>query len=345
MQLVRPRGLSALLTVALSAGVLAGAGTLASPASAEGAAPTGAYALNTAAIWEAQSVLLTQTALADDVDAADKITRMIKWGDGTEEELKTGTNKLRHPYAKAGTYTVSVELTDSEDNTAKAEITGTADVKVTVTPGTYKVKIGSPWVGPYGSTVSTISLAGVPANVSRVKIYWGEGDAYSTVKRTATTANWYYSKARTAKVTVALETADGESAQKAVGTIVGRADGSPPKTAVTTPKNAYKASTWKSVSGTSVDKGAGADGVRIFLIQQRGSQLYYYAFKSAKWIKIKPDTNIPADGYVNLKVAKNAWKVNVKGVTKGWLDVYYLGWDKVGNGPDDFSYKSFTITK
>jgi 5'-nucleotidase len=336
MQLVRPRSLSALLTVALGAGVIAGAGTLASPASAEGAAPTGAYALNTVAIWEAQSVQLTQTALADDVDGADAIVREITWGDGTPAQtLATGTTKLRHAYAKAGTYTVSVKLTDSEGNTAPAEITGAAAVKVTVTPGTYKVDktTGYVWVdrdnNEEGAAKFTVTLTGIPSNTTRVRLNWGDGN-FSTLPRTQKTASWYYLRG-SYRITAELENSDGKSAARYVGVVKVVEDTFVPTISVKTPKNPTKASSWKTISGTSADKGLGVFRVEVVVWQQRGTIWYYYNFTKKTWIKYKGG-NLPSAAVKAInKPAKGAWKVSVAGIKKGLLEVNCAAGDGNGN--------------
>lgn len=181
MQLVRPRGVAALLAVA----VTAGAGGWASPAAAAGVAPTGSYILNTTSIYAAQSVLLTQTSLADDTDPVDAITRVVDWGDGTSQTVPAGTTKLRHAYAKTGSFTVTVQLTDAEGNTAPGSLARAA-VTVAATPGTFKLDrtTGYVWVDPtatapaetQGWSKLTVSLSAIPANVSRVRLTWATVD-------------------------------------------------------------------------------------------------------------------------------------------------------------------------
>jgi 5'-nucleotidase len=357
MQLVRPRSLSALLTVALGAGFLAGAGTLASPASAEGAAPTGAYALNTTAIWEKQYVLLTQTALADDVDAADAITREINWGDGTIETLKPGTTttKLRHQYETAGTYTVLVNLTDSEGNTAAAEVTGTADVKVTTTAGTYKVDKKSAWTGKRWNkdfslwwetpATLTMTLSGIPANATRVRITLGDGEEKLVPRTTKKVSLGYYAGHTPYRVTVSLENENGRSAEKFVGNFTVTHDRWAPAVSVTTPSKPAKASSWKTIKGKSTDKGLGTDVVRVSLVQERGTTLYYFNFTKKAWSKLPADGYIPnnSSGIKNVKVSRGAWSVSVAGMKKGYLTVVYAAKDKANNYTD-WLYKQRNIT-
>jgi hypothetical protein len=334
MQLVRPRSLSALLTVAL--GVVAGAGALAPAASAEGAAPTGAYVLNTTAIWQQQEVLLTQTALADDVDADADVTREINWDDGTTETLPAGTDKLRHKYETVGTYEVSVKLTDKDNNTAYAEVTGSNKVKVTTTPGTYKLDktTGYVWVnrdnGREGAAKVTVSLAGIPSNTTRVRLNWGDGK-YSTASRTQKTASWWYLRG-SYRITAELENSDGKSAARYVGVFKVIEDTLKPTIAIKTPKNPTKASSWKTISGTSADKGLGAVvWVEVVVWQQRGTIWYYYNFSKKTWIKYKGG-NLPAAAVKGISnPPKGNWKVSVAGIKKGLLEVNCAAADDNGN--------------
>src|SRR3954453_6014392 len=81
MESGRPRGLAALLTLALSAGTVAGAGPLGSPAWADDA-PAGTFSLDSTDIWTAQQVTLTQTALVDPTPET-PLARIVDWGDDT----------------------------------------------------------------------------------------------------------------------------------------------------------------------------------------------------------------------------------------------------------------------
>jgi hypothetical protein len=331
------------MTLAVGAGVLTGAGVLASPASADGVAPTGSYALNTTSIWAAQSVQLTETALTDDVDPAGSITRLVKWGDGNSEPVPAGTTKLRHKYATVGTFAVSVELTDTEKNTAPGTFAGAATVTVAATPGRSKVKTTIAYTGTHGATAASITLAGIPSTASRVKIYWGDGK-WSTAKRTAKTATWYYGSSGTKKISVALETANGESAPKAAGSIKVIKDGTGPSVTVKKPASSNKASSWKTVTGTASDKASGMDGVDVFAVQVRGSTAYYFRFKTKTWKSYDIEDNIPSDGYKYVTVSKGKWKVSLTGIKKGYIEVDAAGYDKVYNrGSWKWTYA--TITK
>jgi 5'-nucleotidase len=329
------------MTLAVGAGVLTGAGVLASPASADGVAPTGSYELNTTSIWAAQSVQLTQTALTDDVDPAGSIVRVVTWGDGSSETVPADTTKLRHKYAKVGTFTVSVALTDTEGNTAPGTFAGAAAVKVAATPGRYKLdkksawtvrvfnKAGTRWTE--SSAKLTLSLAGVPANVSRVRITWGDGAQQLVARSTSKVSRIFYSGGSPYRVSVSMENADGNSAAKAVGTFVVTLDTFAPTVKLTVPKSPTKASSWKTVRGTSSDKGAGVAKVVVSIWELRGTKLYYYNWSKKKWVRIGFDQNMPAAGEKALKPnSKGAWSTPVKGLAKGTMQVSIYSEDKSG---------------
>jgi 5'-nucleotidase len=328
MQLARTRSVSALLSLAVGAGVLAGAGTGASPAAAEGAAPTGAYVLNTTSIWAAQTVQLTQTSLTDDADPAESVTRVVEWGDGTSEELPAGTSKLRHTYTKTGTFAVSVHLADTEGNAAEGTFPGAAAVKVAATPGTFKLDrtIGYVWTNDEapkpedreGWAKVTVSLAAIPANVTRVRIDWGNDD-FVLLPRTQKTASYYYQRG-TYKLTAAMENADGRSVAKAIGTLKVVRDTYKPTVTVKTPKKPTKASSWKTITGTAADKGLGVVRVEVWVWQKRGSTWYYYNFTKKRWVTYKGG-NLPTAAIAVPKLSKGAWKVSVAGIKKGTLEV------------------------
>jgi hypothetical protein len=340
MQLV-PRGVPALLTIALAAGVTAGAG-LASPAAAAGVAPTGTYSLDTTSIYAAQTVLLTQTSLADDIDPADSIARVVNWGDGTSQTLQAAATKPRHAYATTGTFTVSVQLTDSEGNVGAGTIVGAAAVSVSAVAGTYKLDKTSAWSGKKWTTkhdfwnetatTLTLRLSSVPTNVARVRITWGDDLEQLVARGTSTVKHFYYSGGSPYKVTVSLENEHGRSAEKTAGTLKVKLDDTAPQVWITTPKKSNRVSSWKTIKGTGRDRnGTGLARVRIAVVQLRATTVYFYRFTTKRWAKLTTD-NPPASGMKWVKASSNgAWKVSVSGLRKGhlWVDAY--GEDKTGN--------------
>jgi hypothetical protein len=75
--------------------------------------PTGSFTATPGGAWARYSkVTVTQTgALWDDVSAAENISRVVDWDDGTTSNWTEGTTP-QHVYATAGNYTPVVRLTD-----------------------------------------------------------------------------------------------------------------------------------------------------------------------------------------------------------------------------------------
>jgi hypothetical protein len=82
-------------------------------------APTGAFTVSPATAWATfTSVTLAQTALSDGTGSpADKVTRLVTWGDGTTTDWTSGAT-VSHVYAAAGSYTPNVTLTDEAHNSS-----------------------------------------------------------------------------------------------------------------------------------------------------------------------------------------------------------------------------------
>ncbi|HET9842755.1 MAG TPA: PKD domain-containing protein [Nocardioides sp.] len=81
-------------------------------------APTGSDIVAPARAWaKLTKVTVTQTALADNWSPPSTITRRVTWGDGKTSAWIKGT-KVTHVYAKGGTFTPSVTITDEAGNAA-----------------------------------------------------------------------------------------------------------------------------------------------------------------------------------------------------------------------------------
>jgi hypothetical protein len=95
-------------------------------------APTGSFSVSPTAAWSSLTkVAVTQDTLNDDRTPNAFITRLVTWGDGTTSDW-TGTGPAKHVYAKAGTHTPKVTLTDEAGN-ASARIATQAVVVSTDT--------------------------------------------------------------------------------------------------------------------------------------------------------------------------------------------------------------------
>jgi hypothetical protein len=97
-------------------------------------APTGAFSTSPSGAWASwTAVTVSQSALSDDLSAADKISRVVDWGDGSTDAWSVGTT-LDHVYQVAGSYAPNVTLADEAGNTTVIA-TSTVDIAAdTVAP-------------------------------------------------------------------------------------------------------------------------------------------------------------------------------------------------------------------
>ncbi|GGQ42442.1 PKD domain-containing protein [Couchioplanes azureus] len=336
----RPRVLAAMLTLALGAGTVAGAGVPGSPARAEGTL-SGTYRLDGTSIWAGQQVTLTQTAVSDGTpETAPRIT--VDWGDSTSSEFAGG--KATHSYPAAGSYTVKVTLADDGVTVPGTIANATSVVTVRTAGGTFRFDPAWNWTWPGGGHEATLRLSGVPADTTRVWVNWGDGDT-SLVQRTRTSVKHHYAFG-TYTASVTLENAQG-SITKPAGTYSLRADTAKPTVALKVPANPTRASSWRTVQGTAKDSQTGMDAVGVQLWKWKGTSEYYYNFAKSKWVKYTGGvTRIPAAAIKWVPVSSaGVWKVKVAGLSKGYhLEVDYTALDRAGNanGP---KYRVQKLTK
>ena len=113
---------------------------------------------------------------------------------------------LSHSYATAGTYTVTLKVTDNSGSTAST----TATKSVQDRPPTVTVA-ASPSVTTVGSTVTlTISSKDPDGTVVTTKVDWGDGTVH-TFSGAATTDSHAYSKLGTFKVVVTVTDNNGST--------------------------------------------------------------------------------------------------------------------------------------
>ena len=295
---------------------------------ADTTAPTGTFSPAGSAAWVGQTVTLNQVALADNVSPADKIKRVVTWGDGSSSET------LTHTYARAGSYTVSVQLTDEAGNTAAATIQGSAVVKVTAQPtGQYLLAPKSIWAGQF--TVLAVSKVD---GASKLVVTWGDG-ATTTMSANGTLVAHTYTQGGTFAVTVTPYNAVGAGKPAAAGSVKVTADTSAPVVSFSPPINPASASSWRSLSGLSADQGVGVATVRATLIQQRSGQWHY--FDGSKWVKATSRSDAAAKAKVltdTPSLLLGYWNIGIKGVEKGTLKVSYSAVDRAGNASDPKVY-------
>ncbi|MCO8275413.1 ExeM/NucH family extracellular endonuclease [Actinoplanes sp. TRM 88003] len=278
--------------------------------------PTGTYQLGPATLWTGQSTTLTEVAASDDV-----AKRVITWGDGSTSE------SLTHTYAKAGTYTVSVQLTDKAGNTAAATIQGGATVKVTAQPtGTYLLAPQSIWAGQF-----TVLAATKVTGATKLVVTWGDG-ASATVSANGALVTHTYAKAGTYAVTVTPHNAAGAGTPVKAGSVKVAADTTAPVVILDVPRNPASASSWRSVSGFAADQGLGVAKAEVTLVQERAGKWYFY--DGSKWVKATSQSDAAARAKVLIDTPSlllGHWSVAVKGVEKGTLKVSYSATDRAGN--------------
>ncbi|MFC4065734.1 ExeM/NucH family extracellular endonuclease [Actinoplanes subglobosus] len=312
----------------------------ATPGVLDSTAPTGTYALNTAAIWTGQKVTLTETALDDDVSDNAKVTRVVNWGDGSAAEtLAAGSTTATHTYAAAGSYQVTVTLTDEAGNSGAATFTGTSTVAVTKPTGSFSLNTKSIWV----SQSVTLTAGGV-AGATEYSISWGDG---TTTKTSAnnTKVSHAYTKAGKFTVTVVPANVAGPGQTFPAGVVEVVKDVYKPTVKLSTPWYKEWRSSWKSVGGTVSDKGLGVAAVKVKLIQQRSGGKWYY-YSAGKWTKAssKQVASSKAAVLVVTPDAKGNWRTAISGVDRGTLQITYWAGDKAGNS-SAAAYYTVRITK
>ncbi|MDI6098664.1 ExeM/NucH family extracellular endonuclease [Actinoplanes sp. NEAU-A12] len=289
-------------------------------------APTGTYALNTAAIWPGQAVTLTESVLDDDVSDNSKITRVVNWGDGSAAEtLAAGATTATHTYAAAGSYPVTVTLTDEVGNSGAATLTGASTVVVAAQSGTFKLDKQSIWE----SQSITLALSGV-TGATEVSVNWGDGTTTRASVNNATVSHAYTKPGIfTVKVTPANPSGSGKTVT--VGGVLVLKDIFDPQIRLTEPRNEERVSSWQTLTGTVSDKGAGAAYAKAKVVQERSGKWYYYA--AGTWTKASSERDAEAKAAVLSATldAKCGWSIALTGVERGKLRISYWAEDRAGN--------------
>ncbi|WP_127498479.1 hypothetical protein [Actinoplanes solisilvae] len=340
MRTVYRRGLPALLTVALTTGVV-GFGT---PALAAGAAPTGTFTLSANAIWSGQRVTLTQNDLND--PEGDAVTRKIFWGDGASVETNGTETSWTHTYINTpATYTVSVKLNDGETEVPATLASPT--VAITNAPGTLGWKNSTVWTYPGYYNEATFAPTNLPTNADQAWTDWKDGE-YTLLKEGAASTeagHWY--PTGTFSPTVQFENKNGKANVRTANALNVRDDTTAPTAGFTWPaKNvANAAKSYQTLRGTGRDSEAGADGAEVWIYKWNNvGFIAYWDFARKNWIKYNGD-DIPMTAIADVPVsASGTWAVPVNGFAKGWkIEVGYSVYDKVGNYSEP-KWADFTLT-
>lgn len=327
MSTLTHRVLSTVLTVALGAAV---ATAVSAPAKASAGsdvtAPVGRYQFDFTRIWDGQNVTLTALEVSDDVSAPADIRQYVDWGDGNFSYFNGDEKSQRHRYFNPGSYTVTVRVTDRAGNASSGSFTDTATITVVRTPGTFRIAKKEVFIGD----PAVVTLAGIPSDVSRVRVWWGDGKE-SIVGRTTTQVTHHYTSATHWYVRVMLTNAAGETYGREIGTISTNYDTLAPNIWLTKPKRPAYVSSWRTVNGTVKDWGRGTVAVGTAFIEQRGSRWYHYTGK--KWVKATSlDQALRKTRTITVRpTVKNTWRVKIKGLKKGTLYIFYTAVDRDGN--------------
>ncbi|GIE37736.1 multifunctional nuclease/2',3'-cyclic-nucleotide 2'-phosphodiesterase/5'-nucleotidase/3'-nucleotidase [Actinoplanes lobatus] len=289
-------------------------------------APTGTYALNTAALWPGQSVTLTETALDDDVSDNAKITRVVNWGDGSAAEtLAAGTTTATHRYAAAGAYQVTVTLTDEVGNSGPATFTGASTVTVAAQAGKYTLDPKAIWA----SQSATLGLSGV-TGATEISVDWGDGVTTRSSVNNATVSH-AYTRAGLFTVKATPVNPAGNGTTVTVGRILVAQDFFAPEIHLNEPRNEERISSWQTLTGSAYDLGTGVATANAKLVQERSGKWYYYA--AGTWTRATSERDAQAKAAVVSAVpdARGNWSIALTGVDKGKLVISYWAEDRVGN--------------
>ncbi|MEU7909161.1 hypothetical protein AB0B58_40795, partial [Actinoplanes sp. NPDC049118] len=198
MRPLHHRALSVLITVALGAAAVMAAGapamasasptrTVVAADEPDTTAPVGRYQLDFTNLWDGQGATLTALEVSDNVSAQQDIRQYVDWGDGDFSYLDGDEKSQWHRFFNPGSYTVTVRVTDRAGNSSSGVFAETATVTVVKMPGTFKIVKKQVWIGD----PATVTLADIPSDVSKVRVWWGDGKD-STVSRTTKQVTHYY---------------------------------------------------------------------------------------------------------------------------------------------------------
>ena len=300
--------------------------------------PTGTFKLNAGAFWTGQKLVLTQTA-ADygdkgpgDTDAT--LRRKVSWGDGYTSTLAPGATSIAKQYSKAGTFKVTVTITDRAGN---AFTTPAKSVKVTV-PG--KAALTKKTV--YQGVDFGVKVTGVPAGTKSIGINWGDGYQIGYKPKNGTITSYILYKKGTSQklagnfpIKIAFYNKLGASSYRTVGTVKVLKDSWKPVMTVTKPAKSNKVSSWKTVRGTVTDKGSGTPYVWVTVGRFTLSGSSYCLTPAKKWKKFTTDQQyMDYCGIkgIRLKVTKGKWSLALpKGLGKGAIRVDSWTWDYADN--------------
>jgi len=286
--------------------------------------PTGTFKLDYTSAWLGQITTLTLVGVADNKSPANKITKVVAWGDGTTSRLLPTQTSISTQYHTVGKFPVTLTLTDQAGNAkvVKSSV-------VVSPPAKFALSAGSLYLGQQFS----IAISAVPAGTTRIVLYSGDGYYAVLSGRNQTVTEYYYHRYKGAlmpagpvTLTAVFTNKNGSTTPIVVGRVTIKRDVWSPRVTITKPSKSNRASSWKTIRGTATDKGSGIPDVLVVVLRQSGSKFYCYTPKKT-WVRIYPSSNL-AKCFNYARVSKGKWALAVKGQKRNTkLDVIALGSD------------------
>lgn len=163
--------------------------------------PTGSFILETNSAWAWWTkVRLAEAVVHDDLSPADRVARVINWGDGAQTIWAQGTTPA-HVYGASGSYSPTVTLTDEAGNTSAPLPTSTVVVDtdlarptVRLTPPTKRKAYVASWRTLRGRAadaqtgVRNVKLKAIEKRRTGWHAY--QANSCSWVKATSRSAAW-----------------------------------------------------------------------------------------------------------------------------------------------------------
>ncbi|GCD91249.1 hypothetical protein [Nocardioides sp. LS1] len=294
-------------------------------------APTGSFDVSRSGAV----ATVTQTALADDVSPAAKISRVVNWADGSGPQAWASGLTTNHTYSGTGLWRPTVTLTDEHGNVAVVQLAAVVVGDTTAPTGAFAAGPSAAWAS--WSKVSLTQTAlhddfSDAANVART-VSWGDGTA-DTVWTGDAALQHVYAAAGTYTPSVTLVDEAGNSAVVAAASAVTvTRDTTAPKVTLGLPKYSRSSATsWRTLRGRATDAGTGVKWVRVRAVEKRGLRWYAYRPVTGTWTRCA--TRAAAwrtAGGMRLTTTAGAWHVTLKHLTRGVLLHRVTGRDNVDN--------------
>jgi hypothetical protein len=239
------------------------------------------------------------------------VTRVVTWGDGSSGTITKGQRPTKY-YSRAGRFTITLTLTDAAGN--KRAVSW----PVTITnPVRAKINKAAVWHGEQFK----VAFSAVPAGTTRIDLHYGDGTRAVLKGKNQTVAGLYNARARGVRTVAAVYyNRLGATTQIPFGKVSIRVDNWDPRVTITTPKNANRIASWKTLKGTAPDKGSSTRLVFIAPFRATGTKVYCYT-AGKKWIRVHNPDAPPAQCGVYVRAVAGKWSLKLNGLQKGSLSI------------------------